>query len=163
MNAPATSSAVRPAPRLLPPRGWRGLALLVIEGVAAGLFVSLVLALAVFIAATQAQAATDLPSLRGDDPSRCVSSAAASRSAVRNAGDEVPCADERVRDQPAAAQVPLFGLFGLAMVALGWVARRPSPGPEGRVVASSSPVGAGDAVADETAIARRADIARCVC
>jgi Ca-activated chloride channel family protein len=56
MNAPARSAAATPE-RLLPPHGWRGLARLVLEGLAAGLFASLVLALAVFIAATQAQAA----------------------------------------------------------------------------------------------------------
>jgi len=55
MTAPARPAATNE--RLLPPEGWRGLARLALEGLAAGLFASLVLALAVFIAATQAQAA----------------------------------------------------------------------------------------------------------
>lgn len=57
MNVPAPASVAAPS-RLLPPQGWRGLARLVLEGLAAGVFASLVLALAVFIAATQAEAAT---------------------------------------------------------------------------------------------------------
>ena len=51
-----TTIAPSPAP-LLPPKGWRGLARLALEGLAAGVFVSLVLALAVFIVAVQAEAA----------------------------------------------------------------------------------------------------------
>ena len=51
-----TTTASSPAP-LLPPKGWRGLARLALEGFAAGVFVSLVLALAVFIVAAQAEAA----------------------------------------------------------------------------------------------------------
>lgn len=55
-HAPLSVEAVPPQ-RLLPPRGWRGLVRLALEGLAAGLFVSFVLALAVFIAASQAEAA----------------------------------------------------------------------------------------------------------
>ena len=51
-----TTSSHSPAP-FLPPKGWRGLARLALEGLAAGVFVSLVLALAVFIVAAQAEAA----------------------------------------------------------------------------------------------------------
>ncbi len=51
-----TTSTHSPAP-FLPPKGWRGLARLALEGLAAGVFVSLVLALAVFIVAAQAEAA----------------------------------------------------------------------------------------------------------
>ena len=51
-----TTSVRSPAP-LLPPKGWRGLARLALEGLATGVFVSLVLALAVFIVASQAEAA----------------------------------------------------------------------------------------------------------
>ena len=51
-----TTSVHSPAP-LLPPKGWRGLARLALEGLATGLFVSLVLALAVFIVASRAEAA----------------------------------------------------------------------------------------------------------
>ncbi len=50
------SSTVRPLP-LLPPNGWRGLVRLALEGLATGLFVSAVLAIAVFIVAVQAEAA----------------------------------------------------------------------------------------------------------
>ena len=48
---------VRPLP-FLPPSGWRGLVRLALEGLATGVFVSAVLALAVFIVAVQAEAAT---------------------------------------------------------------------------------------------------------
>jgi Ca-activated chloride channel family protein len=56
MSTSAPSPASRPEP-LLPPQGWRGLARLALEGLAAGVFVSVVLALAVFIVASQADAA----------------------------------------------------------------------------------------------------------
>jgi Ca-activated chloride channel family protein len=56
MTTSAPASASRSAP-LLPPQGWRGLARLALEGVAAGIVVSLVLAHAVFIVASQAEAA----------------------------------------------------------------------------------------------------------
>jgi len=52
-----TSSPTSYGTSLLPPSGWRGLARLAAEGLAAGVFVSLVLMLAVFIVATQAEAA----------------------------------------------------------------------------------------------------------
>ena len=56
MTTSLPAGADRPAP-LLPPNGWRGLARLALEGVAAGLVVSVMLALAVFIVASQAEAA----------------------------------------------------------------------------------------------------------
>ncbi|CAG0955070.1 hypothetical protein BURK1_00411 [Burkholderiales bacterium] len=52
-----TSTASPPALRLLPPKGWRGLARLAFEGLATGVLASLVLALAVFIVAVGAEAA----------------------------------------------------------------------------------------------------------
>jgi Ca-activated chloride channel family protein len=52
----ASASVDRPA-SMLPPRGWRGLARLALEGLAAGLVASVALALAVFIVASQAEAA----------------------------------------------------------------------------------------------------------
>lgn len=55
-DAPLPADAVRPQ-RMLPPQGWRGLARLALEGLATGLFASFVLALAVFIAASRAEAA----------------------------------------------------------------------------------------------------------
>jgi hypothetical protein len=56
MTTSAPVQDPRPAP-LLPPQGWRGLARLALEGLAAGVFVSVVLALAVFIVASRADAA----------------------------------------------------------------------------------------------------------
>ena len=56
MTTSLPAGADRPAP-LLPPNGWRGLARLALEGLAAGLVVSVMLALAVFIVASQAEAA----------------------------------------------------------------------------------------------------------
>lgn len=56
MTTSAPVPADLPSP-LLPPRGWRGLVRLALEGLATGLVVSVVLALAVFIVATQADAA----------------------------------------------------------------------------------------------------------
>ena len=56
MTTSAPVPADPPSP-LLPPRGWHGLARLALEGLATGLVVSVVLALAVFIVATQAEAA----------------------------------------------------------------------------------------------------------
>ncbi|MEO8486384.1 MAG: marine proteobacterial sortase target protein [Betaproteobacteria bacterium] len=56
MTASASSPVSREA-RLLPPQDWRGLARLALEGLATGVFVSVVLALAVFIVASQADAA----------------------------------------------------------------------------------------------------------
>jgi Ca-activated chloride channel family protein len=56
MSTSAPLQDSRPA-CLLPPQGWRGLARLALEGLAAGVFVSLVLALAVFIVASRADAA----------------------------------------------------------------------------------------------------------
>jgi hypothetical protein len=167
MNAPATTSAARPAARLLPPQGWRGLALLVVEGVAAGLFVSLVLAVAVFIAATQAQAATQAASPRGDVAARHAAPCAPSATVGGHAPPSpdstvVNCAGAVVALSPAEA--PMFGLVGLAMVALGWVARRRSFGSGGRDAASQGArANRRSASADEVSLARRAEIARCVC
>lgn len=62
---PMTTSSAPPSVRLLPPRGWRGLVRLALEGLAAGIFVSLVLALAVFIVAAQADAAPLAPRSSG--------------------------------------------------------------------------------------------------
>jgi len=56
MSTSAPLQDSRPA-SLLPPQGWRGLARLALEGLAAGIFVSFVLALAVFIVASRADAA----------------------------------------------------------------------------------------------------------
>ena len=60
------------APHPFQGRAWRELAQLALEALAAGVLVSLVLALAIFIAATEAQATEPAPAARAPLPAQVV-------------------------------------------------------------------------------------------
>ncbi|GMU70841.1 MAG: hypothetical protein HS109_16840 [Burkholderiales bacterium] len=132
-HAPLPADAA-PSQRLLPPQGWRGLVRLALEGLATGLFVSFVLALAVFIAASRAEAAPLSGIARLDS-----GVAGAGGVFVLMSGGALVAMLRRPRKQPLRERTPAE----IRIDALATTSASEDPNLQ--------------------ALARRVDVARCVC
>jgi len=170
-RSPTPADALPPQ-RLLPPQGWRGLARLALEGLATGLFVSVVLALAVFIAATHAQAGPPAPPAVADTfVQRPTPNRPTSTRAVPSAAGEVRNRDAMTRDagqsgfEPAPFAPAL--VLGAAVVLVTGVirSRRARRRGGGHVPPAGDAFAATHLSGDPTAraLSRRVDVARCVC
>lgn len=136
---------------------------LVLEGFAAGLFVSLVLALAVFIAATQAQAAPVLGAAFGSGaPAPGASSANVPAFAPGGGSVTTQCARDDAGELRPASSAPMSAVAAAALLLMAWFGGR---APEGAVDRgpSARAIGASGIELDAPSLARRVEIARSVC